>query len=266
MSTAVRGEFRAIPAQRLVSSSAVVIGTYLVALASAELLLLTSGLIAGAVSHAILIAILVTHAIAAPRAPYRRLLIVLMLPSLVRILGLTIPVASTPVGIWYLMAGTPALVGTVLAARVVGLPTRLVGRPSSVSGQLLISLSGVTNGLLAYLVLRPAALPGGAPTAIITAAILILVVAGTEELLFRGCLQTMAADLFGNPAAGIALSTAVFTLMYAGSLSPAFVILMFATGLFLSWAVELTGSLWGAMGAHAAMVVGLLVVWPIVLG
>lgn len=265
MASPIRAAIGAIPAYRLLSPSAVVCGTYLVALASAELLLLTSGLIAGAVSHAILIAALVIHAIAAPSAPYRRLLVALTLPSLLRILGLTIPVASTPVAIWYLMAGTPALLGAVLGARVIGLPASLVGRPASPSAQILIALSGVTNGLLAFLVLRPAALAGGPIAAIASAVVLVVVVAGTEELVFRGGLQTVVADLFGSPMVGIGVSTGVFTFMYAGSLSFAFVVLMFATGLFLGWAVQLTGSLWGAIGAHAAMIVGLVVVWPIVL-
>ena len=263
--TAARVGLRAIPADRLMSQSAVVVGAYVIGVASAELLLLTSGLVAGSISHAILIAVLVIHAIAAPRAPYRRLLVALTLPSLVRILGLTIPVASTPVAIWYLMAGTPALVGAVLAARVVAMPTALIARPASLSAQILIAFSGVTNGFLAYLVLRPAALPGGLLTAIVSASILTIVVATTEELIFRGSLQSVAGDLFGSPMAGIAVSTGLFTLMYAGSLSPAFVVLMLATGLFLGWAVQLTGSLWGAIGAHAAMVVGLMVVWPLVL-
>lgn len=265
MGTVIRARLSALPIRSVLSPAAVVPGAYLLALMTAELLTLTSGLVAGAVAHALLIAALVLHAIAAPRAPYRRLLIALSLPSLIRLLGLAIPVASTPLAVWYLMAGLPALLGALLAARVVDMPFELLRWPGSLRLQLLIAASGVTNGLLAYLVLRPSALPGGPATLLFTAAVVAIVVAGTEEIAFRGILQWVATEHFGNSGAGVAVSTAAFTLMYAGSLSLPFVVLMFATGLFLGWTVRQTQSLWGAISAHAAFLVGLIVVWPIVL-
>jgi membrane protease YdiL (CAAX protease family) len=44
------------------------------------------------------------------------------------------------------------------------------------------------------------------------------------------------------------------------------VILMGATGVGLSLAVKRTGRIWGPIGAHALLDIGLLVVWPAVLG
>ena len=261
----MRTALGAAPTRLLLAPTAVVSGIYLLGLATAELLLLTGGLVAGAAAHGILVAVLLVHAIAAPRAPYRRLLIVLVLPSLIRLLGLTVPVAATPVATWYLTAGTPALLAAILAARLIGLPTGLLARPASLWLQLMIAISGVTNGLLAYLGLRPPALPGGPMSALVTAVAVTVFAAGLEELVFRGSLQFVAAELFASPVAGIAVSTSVFALMYVGSLSVPFIVLMLATGLFLGWAVQQTGSLWGSIGAHAAMVIGLMVVWPLVL-
>lgn len=265
MTGPVQARIRTIPARPLLSPTAIVCGSYLLALASAELLLLTSGLAAGSAAHAILVAVLLMHVIAAPRAPYRPMLTALLLPSLMRLLGLTIPVAATPQAIRYLMAGTPALLGAILAARVVALPRSLFDRPSNIWLQGLIAVSGVANGLLAYLVLRPAAQPGGLLLTILTAFVVAVFVAGGEELVFRGVLQAAASEVFDSPVAGLAVSTATFTLMYVGSLSIVFIILMSAMGLFLGWTVHQTRSLWGAIGAHVGMVVGLIVVWPLVL-
>jgi membrane protease YdiL (CAAX protease family) len=264
MNAVVRTRVGPLPAY-LLSAGAMVCATYLLGLATAELLLLTSGLLAGAIAHCVLVLALVGHAIAAPRAPYRRLLIALVLPSLLRLLGLTVPVASTPTAIWYLAAGTPAVIGTILAARMVGLPRPLLAWPRSPLVQLLIAGSGITHGLLAYLALRPAPVGGGFGTMAVTAAAVAIGGAAVEEIVFRGALQSAATAALGGSGAGIAVSTVAFGMMYAGSLSVSFFVLVFAMGLFLGWAVRETGSLWGAIGAHAAMVVGLVVIWPLVL-
>jgi membrane protease YdiL (CAAX protease family) len=262
--SAIRLSRRVLPAS-LLSAGAVVCSAYLLAIASAELLLLTAGLLAGAIAHAILIGVLLSHAIAAPRAPYRNLLIALMLPSLIRLMGITIPVAVTPVAIWYFTAGTPAILAAIFAARVVGIPRGLLAWPDSLRLQAVIAVSGITNGMLAYLVLRPAPIPGGAVAIASTALAVVVFVACVEELVFRGILQSVAAQVFRSPGAGLAVGTTASTLMYVGSLSLAFVVVMFAMNLFLAWAVQETGSLWGALGAHAAMAVGLVVVWPLLL-
>jgi membrane protease YdiL (CAAX protease family) len=264
MSAVARPRIGLLPGS-LLSASVLVSVAYLLGLAGAELLVLTTGILAGAVAHTVLITILVGHAIAAPRAPYRRLLVALTLPSVLRLLGLVVPVAATSEAVWYLSAGTPALIAVGLAARVVGMPASLLAWPRSAWLQLLIAVSGITNGLLAYLVLRPAPIGGGAAVASLTAAAVILFGAVVEELAFRGIMQSVATELFRSPGAGIAVATVAFSVMYVGSLSIPFVLLMFAMGLFLSWTVQETGSLWGALGAHAAMVVGLVVVWPLLL-
>jgi membrane protease YdiL (CAAX protease family) len=248
-----------------VSPSALVCAVYLLALASAELLLLTSGLVAGAVAHTILIAVLLVHAIAAPDAPYRPLLVVLVLPSLIRMLGLTIPVAGTPQLVWYAMAGVPSLLAALLAARVIRLPARLFVMPAHPWVQLSIVLSGVSTGLLAYVILRPAPLSDSPILAPAAAVVLALFVAATEELVFRGNLQEVVRDLFGSEAAAIAVSAGAFALMYAGALSLPFTIVMLSMGLLLGWTVQQTGSLWGAIGAHMVMLIGLMVVWPLLL-
>lgn len=248
-----------------VTPAAAVCAVYVIGLAGAEVLLLTSGIAAGAVAHVALVLVLLLHATAVPDSPYRRMLMVLVLPSLIRLLGLTIPVAATPVAVWYLTAGTPALLGALLVARVTALPRSLYGRPASLPLQLLVGLTGITSGLLAYLVLRPQPVSTDLPVLVISGVAVAVFAAVTEELVFRGSLQSVAADLFGSSAAGVGMSTGLFALMYIGSQSVPFVLLMLATGLFLAWAVQQTGSLWGPMLAHAAMVVGLVVIWPVLL-
>ncbi len=247
------------------ASAVMVCSVYGFALLGAEVLLLTSGLVAGAAAHAALILALLLHATAVSEAAYRRMLMVLILPSLIRLLGLTVPVASTPLAVWYLSAGTPALIGALLAARVVELPRSLYERPTALLLQLLVGLTGVTTGLLAYLVLRPPPISTDLPVLVLTAVAVSVFAAGTEELVFRGSLQSVAGELFDHPGAGMWLSAGLFALMYIGSQSVAFVLLMLATGVVLGWSVRQTGSLWGPMLAHAALVVGLVVVWPVLL-
>jgi membrane protease YdiL (CAAX protease family) len=247
------------------SATAVVCATYLAALGIAEVLLLTTGLVAGAIAHVVLVAVLMGHAIAAPRAPYQRLLVALALPSLVRLLGLIVPVAATPLAVWYLAAGIPALLAVVLAARVVELPPGILAWPRPMWVQLLIAASGISNGLLAYLVLRPAPAAQGSLMVPIAAVSVVIFGALVEELAFHGILQGIAGAALGSPEAGVAVSTTAITLLYIGSLSVPFVLLMFATALLHGWTVRETGSLWGPLGAHAILVVGLVVIWPLVL-
>lgn len=260
----VRSATTRTPRSRVASSAVAVCSAYVLGLAGAELLLLTSGLVAGAVAHAALIGVLLLHATAA-QTTYRRLLVVLVVPSLIRLLGLTIPVAATPVAVWYLSAGTPALVAALLAARTTELPRELYRLPRTPVLQLLIALTGVASGLLAYLALRPPALAGGPEILVVTAVAVAVFAAITEELVFRGSLQSVATDVFENADVGMGLSTLVFGLMYIGSQSVPFILIMGANGLFFGWAVRQTGSLWGATFAHAALAVGLVVVWPVLL-
>ena len=68
-----------------------------------------------------------------------------------------------------------------------------------------------------------------------------------EELLFRGLVQTWTVEWCG-PVAGVVLASMVFGL--AHPISPAYVALAGAMGLWLGWIYHATGSLFAAAVAH----------------
>ena len=256
------------PVQVVASPAALVVGGYLGALVMAELTLLTSGLVAGAIAHAILMVALVAHYVAAPRVAYRRLLLALALPSLMRLVGLSVPIAGASPLLWIVAAGVPALLAALLCARAIGaVPSSMLRWPGrGLGAQVAVAAGGVMHGLLAFLVLRPAPIVDPTVVGFLSAAVgLGLFAAFTEELVFRGILQPLAAEILASRSAGLLVSTTVFTVMYLGSLSLPFIVLMFAIGLFFGWIVQEGGSLWGVIGAHALLSVGLLTVWPFLL-
>ena len=236
------------------SPAALVTASYIAALTIAEITLLTSGSAAGALAHAIVLIALIAHYVAAPGVGYRRLLLALALPSLMRLVGLTVPIASTSPLIWIVAAGTPTLLAALLCARAIdAVPSALLRWPGrDIGGQLAIAAGGLMHGMLAYLVLRPTPIiaqldPIGVTSTVIG---LGLFAAFTEELIFRGIIQSVATETFSNPAGGVLVSTVIFTIMYLGSLSLPFIVLIFAIGLFFGWIVQESGSLWGVIGAH----------------
>ena len=248
--------------------TAIVTVTYLTGLVIAELMLLTSGLLAGAVAHAFLMGVLVMHYLLAPSAPYRRLLLALALPSLMRLVGLTVPIVVTTPLIWLVVTGTPTLVAALLCARAMdALPRRLLRFPPDVEAQLAVAVGGTVHGLLAFLILRPTPLVLSPDPAQIAAAVVVLgvFVAFTEELIFRGIIQPIAAEAFDSPTAGMIVSASAFAIMYLASLSLPFVLLMLAIGLLFGWVVRESGSLWGVIGAHLLLSVGSLAFWPFIL-
>jgi membrane protease YdiL (CAAX protease family) len=125
-----------------------------------------------------------------------------------------------------------------------------------------IALSGTPLSALAYLILQPPPLiPALSPQDLaISALILLLFVGVTEEVTFRGLLQDILLRVF--PRSGLLWSAFAFAMLYLGSLSPGYVLVMAAVGLFFGWCVYRTGALWGVVAAHTALVVGMACVWP----
>jgi membrane protease YdiL (CAAX protease family) len=220
----------------------------------------------GAIAHGVLVTVLLGHYTFGETAPYRRILMVLVLPSLLRILSLALPAARIPQIFWYVLVGAPMLLGAILAARRLQLSAQDVGLPlRSAALQGVIALSGLALSIAAYSILRPEPLfeavnlPG-----LIGSAIILAVFSGfLEEFIFRGVLQRSASELFDGPLA-IVLSSLIFASLYIGSLSLVYLGFIGLVGLYFGYCVHKTGSLWGVALAHSLMNIGLLVVWPAV--
>ncbi len=243
----------------------IVILAYLVAIAGVEAMGVFISVVGGALGHAFLIPLLLSHYVLAGQARYRRALAVLALAPLLRILSLTLPVRQVPQIYWYAMIGMPLLTAVALTLRLLELSWTHVGlRPGPWLPQLLIALSGLPLSVVAFLILRPKPLIARFDwrEAMIGSVILLIFTAFTEEIIFRGLLQQVTTEIFGRVA--LLYSSALFAIMYMGSLSWSYVFFIGLVGLFFGWGVNRTGSIWGVILAHGALNIGMAFIWPFV--
>jgi membrane protease YdiL (CAAX protease family) len=129
--------------------------------------------------------------------------------------------------------------------------------------QVMIALHGIPLSLAAFLIARPEPLLPSFDwqNIAISSVILFIFVGFTEEIIFRGLLQQVMTERFGRT--GMVCSSILFATMYIGSLSLSFVIFVGLVGLFFSWCVYRTASLWGVVLAHSIMIIGMLLIWPV---
>jgi membrane protease YdiL (CAAX protease family) len=192
---------------------------------------------------------------------------VLGLVPLLRIASLTIPVRDLPQIYWYAVTGAPLLVALAMTGRFLGAEwCRETFALVWSRTQALIALSGVPLGLMAYLVLRPDRIEPHLTPPLFATGLLILIPfnALMEELLFRGALQRMLVGVFGD--LGVAVTAVLFMTTYLGTRSAPYVLLVGLIGFGFGACVRRTGSLAGAVLAHGLVSIGLLLVWPYVLG
>lgn len=250
---------------------AIVAGAYIAAIAGAEIVSAFLGPHLGIICDGVLLILLLGHYLMLNSAdsPGDRLattqlgqaLAVLSLLPLLRILSLTMPAKSIPEVYWNALIGVPLLIAAVLTVRL------LNWRPGDIGLTLrswwmqpLIALSGIPLSVAAYVAIRPAP-PASEfewPNAAIGAAILIIFGGFMEEFLFRGLLQRVAGEIFGRWS--IVLTSLLFAMMFVGSRSAPEVALMGLIGLFFSWCVERTGSIWGVVLTHALILFGIFYV------
>lgn len=252
---------------RRLGAGRVIVVLYVAAIIGAEVIAVAVGPVAGvACDAAVLLALLNSYAFAPDRSESRCLAFLALAP-LLRVLSLTLPNRHVAEIWWYAMAGAPLLLGAYLAAREV--PVSWPGlrfRRDGALTQAAIALAGVPLGVAAYEILTPSPLiaPLTAPSLVGGAVILVVFSAFAEELVFRGLLQGAALALFGR--FGLVIVGVLYAGLYIGSLSVGYVAFIGVVGLALAIAVERTGVLWGAIGAHALLNIGLLLVWPTVHG
>ena len=242
---------------------AVVCG-YMVLIAVAEIMGVFIGVVLGVLGHALLILVLLNNYIFRDNAPYRRALPALALAPLIRILGLIIPVREVPQIYWYALIGMPLLVAVFVTQHILRLSWDRLGLGlNSWPLQALIALSGLPLGLAALLLFRPAPLYVASTWSdIAIGSVIIIIFTGfTEEIIFRGVLHQVAKEIFGR--IGIFYCSALYTIMYIGSLSLSYMLFMGLIGLYFGWCVNRTRSLWGVIFAHSILNIGMFFVWPL---
>jgi membrane protease YdiL (CAAX protease family) len=244
----------------------IVILTYIVAVAVAEILGVYLNVVVGVIAELILIIMLVLHCSYRGSLPYQRVLTVLLLAPLLRILSVMLPIPQIPKIYWYVLAGTPLLIAAALTVRLLGLRNSQLGLEVRFKApQAVIALSGLPLSVAGFLILRPEALFKGFnwPAILISSIILLLFAGFAEEFLFRGLFFRVASEAFGATAAVIC-SSLLFATMYIGSLSLGYLGFMGIVGLFFGYCVNRTGSIWGTIVAHSVMTIGQIVIWPAV--
>ena len=237
---------------------------YLILCLAAEIVGAMGMLIPAALLHAGLILAIfgwygVTYRRSMPRLPLGLGLVSLMrFFSLVLPLGLLAPVAR------YAVVAVPLLAALWLLKQRLGLPAESLGlRLTQASTQAWIALSGIPLGLAGYWILRPVPfMPGAGAGALAGGVLVLLGVALTEELLFRGFLLSLAMQELGY--AGVWLSSLIFAAVSVSSGSMAFAGFMGLVGWGFGECAWRSGSIWGVILAHALMITGMGLVWPLV--
>jgi membrane protease YdiL (CAAX protease family) len=249
--------------------SAEVAGASSAVIILAELLGAAGWVIQGATLDAALVPILLGHFVGSGRTRFSRLLPILALIALLRVLSVTMAIPRLPIVTWYVTVGGALLMGEIATIRFVDDAWRRLNlafrRPGLDLG---IAALGIPAGFFGYLLLRPPPLVSGGGLLPVLGGIVDLVVfaAFPEELLFRGLLQSVAIDVFRSSRAGLAYAGIMSAIMYLGTGSLPYTVLVGAFGLLLGVAIVRGASVWGATASHSLALVGMAFIWPLLLG
>jgi len=222
----------------------------------------------------ILIALLLHFSISRNNS-LRRLLLALCLIPFTRIIGSSIPVGELRQIYWYPIIYTPLMITAFVIIRYLKIrpaEVALTIKRQQIRSQLLIGSSGLALSLLEYIILKPHPLISelNPASVILPALILIIFVGFTEELVFRGLLQTVSSNMLGVRA-GIVYVSVLFAILHVGYIQGVWhrtvldLPLVFMIALFFSWAVNRTGSLLGVTLSHSLTNIGLFLIIPFLL-
>jgi uncharacterized protein len=217
----------------------------------------------GMALHAALMLALMARSVLSDGAAHELFLALSVLP-LIRVLAIGIPFWLTDPAGHFALVNLPLITATVLIARYLGYDRRELGlRWGFVPWQLAILSSGALIGYVERLIIQPAALTPDLTLAAVwwPALSLMLFTGFSEELLFRGVLQTAAIRALGAPW-GIVTVALMFGLLHMGWLSMLDVLFVTLVGLFFGWVVYRTGSIVGVTFAHGIANIVLFIVLP----
>jgi membrane protease YdiL (CAAX protease family) len=237
--------------------------SYLALITLAELVTTFVSPRAGLVMHSTLLIVLLVHGALTAGDPYHRLLLALVLAPLTRMLSLCLPLVTFPQLYWYLIISIPLGVATVLAARLLGFSRAQLGLTlRRFPLQVLVALTGITFGLVEYLILRPDALIDD-PTwrnVLVSGVILMVCTGFAEEVIFRGVIQRASIQALGR--FGLLYGAILFAVLHIGYASVLDVVFVFFIALLFGWITEATGSLVGVTVAHGLTNIVLFLVMP----
>ncbi len=191
-----------------------------------------------------------------------------MLLPLLRIFNFAMPLALFRQIYWSLIVSGPILVTAWLLARNLKLTLKDVGFvKAKVLPQVFIVACGALFGLVEYFILMPQPIVSSLSfeSAALPALILMFFTGFTEEILFRGFLQSLASKAFGA-LQGVAFAAVLFTVMHASFNSVPEMLYVFLVALFYGISFQKTGSIYGVMVSHGLANVLLFIVAPFYFG
>ena len=245
--------------------SHIVLIEYLAGFGLSELMLNFSPVSGGLLYCVWLVVLLCHYSWYATDAPYRRVLAALLLVPLLRILSLTMPLAELPILSWYIFIGVPLLIAVIPLARLLELsPAELGLEMGQWPLQMIFPMLGIPLAMAAFWILPadPVVASTDWGTIGISALVLLIFTGFTQEIVFRGVIQSVMRECFG-PIAAIGYATILFTLMYIGVGSLEYLGFIALLGLLLGWWRDYTGTIWGGVLAHGLMNSWVLVILPI---
>jgi membrane protease YdiL (CAAX protease family) len=244
---------------------------YLAVAVAAELVLPFSPMVTALIDSAVLVAVL-SHFGWAQRSPLAigepgiRLLPAVALLPLLRVLSITMPVPELSPIVWLGLAAGPLLFAVVSTARLTDIDARDIGIgivPRDPYSAALIAGSIPVGLLLGWLQPPFLSVEGDPALAVaLTAATLVAGSAIAEELVFRGILQPLMGRAIGPIA--IVLTAAVYGVTYLGSQSVAVAGIMALVGLAYGLVVARSGSLWGPLLGHSALILSAVFLAPVI--
>ena len=198
-------------------------------------------------------------------------LMALVLAPLIRILSLSMPFIHFSKISGFLLISIPIFVAIftcmwlqALRSKDVGLSLPNLRHMPIEAGVILLA---IPLGIIEYLILKPAPLPGlgsglGAANFISYSFIFIVCTGYLEEFAFRGLLQYNAIRVMSKWS-GILFVATIFGVLHVGNLALFDCLLAFSVGFVYSLAREKTGSIYGISVSHGIINIILFLVAPL---
>jgi hypothetical protein len=236
---------------------------YLLLITTAELITSLSSPQLGLILHALLLVGFTIHGAIGQRTSTGQLVLALTLAPLIRLLSLSLPLLNFPQIAWYPIVSTPLLIALWLIVRQLKVPRQALGlRAGNLTLQLMLASGGIVLGVIEHLILRPNPLVADLSWQVLwLPALSLLIFTGfTEEIIFRGLLQTLALPTLGRAA--FAYVALLFAVLHIGYLSFIDVFFVFCVGLLFAYIVDWGGSILGVTLAHGLTNITLFLIMP----
>ena len=195
------------------------------------------------------------------------LLKALMLLPLVRIFGFTLPLIYFRQIYWPLIVSIPLIIAVTVLARNLRLTMKDIGLTyGRIQIQLPVALLGIAFGFMEYTLIKPTPwINTLTPENLVAPALILIIFTGlTEELIFRGIIQTMSTRLFGA-VNGIIYTSALFTTMHIAFNSLPHMILVLTIAIYYGIIYHKTKTLSGIMLSHGTSNIVLYLIAPFIL-